>query len=218
METSGLFFPKAITQIFAGLYLELVMLAALFFLANAPDGNGGTMQTAIPEGVFTIILLVLVIAFHYFLSNSYGPLYTALPLDAVPAAGADSLAVNGSHSPARTAVGGAPSHGGGDVEKQISAGGADSVVPSEIKGAEFAHGQEELDKSDPALLTAFDHPAVKDGQRALWFPNDRFGLGSAAVNAARKHELDATNDGTSYNDKNAIVVNRKEPPGEPVSD
>lgn len=45
-ETSGLFFPKMINQLLAGLYLEMVMVAALFFVAQDDQGN----QSAIPEG------------------------------------------------------------------------------------------------------------------------------------------------------------------------
>jgi len=47
-ETSGLFFPKVITWLLAGLYLEMVMMAALFFVAQDDQGN----QSAIPEGRF----------------------------------------------------------------------------------------------------------------------------------------------------------------------
>lgn len=49
-ETLGLFFPRAVDQFFWGLYLEMVMLAALFLLAGAPDAHGRQKQTAIPEG------------------------------------------------------------------------------------------------------------------------------------------------------------------------
>lgn len=48
-ETSGLFFTNAINHIFTGLYVEMVMLCALFFLAQSDDGLT-KRQSAIPEG------------------------------------------------------------------------------------------------------------------------------------------------------------------------
>lgn len=47
-ETSGLFFPKMINQLLAGLYLEIVMMAVLFFVAQDDQQK----QSAIPEGAF----------------------------------------------------------------------------------------------------------------------------------------------------------------------
>ena len=204
-ETSGLFFPKAINQIFAALYLEMVMLAALFFVAQADQPGGGTKQSAIPEGAFMVVLIVLVAVFHFFLGNSYGPLYNSLPLKLVPAKDdtasqqADAAAYNHGHDVA-------------DLEKG-AANGADGM-PSSMNGNKESHGSAAFDLNDPEVRDAFEHPASKDEQRTLWFPNDRFSLGSAAVAAAHKHNLDATNAETSYNEKNRIEVSARVPPGE----
>ncbi|KAF8321947.1 uncharacterized protein EI90DRAFT_3078614, partial [Cantharellus anzutake] len=64
-DTGGLFFPKAITHVFVGLYVEQICLAALFFLTQ----DARSHPSAVPEGWFHIILL-----------DSYAPLFKALPL------------------------------------------------------------------------------------------------------------------------------------------
>ncbi|KAI0631057.1 DUF221-domain-containing protein [Trametes polyzona] len=75
-ETGGLFFPRAIQQLFVGMYLQQVCLAALFFLAQDANGNA----SAIPEGALMIVLIAFTAFFHIIINNSYGPLTHFLPL------------------------------------------------------------------------------------------------------------------------------------------
>lgn len=60
----------------------------------------------------------------------------------------------------------------------------------------------------------FLHPALRDPQRTVWLPRDRFGLSSHAVARAREHGIDCTDEGTSFNEKNRIETDVYEPPGE----
>ncbi|WWD10359.1 hypothetical protein V865_008494 [Kwoniella europaea PYCC6329] len=75
-DTGGLFFPKAITHLFVGMYIQEVSMTALFFLARDNNGNA----KAIPQGALMIVLIAFTIAFHFTLINSYGPLINSLPL------------------------------------------------------------------------------------------------------------------------------------------
>ncbi|KAG6889443.1 hypothetical protein C0992_005163 [Termitomyces sp. T32_za158] len=75
-DTGGLFFPKAIQHVFVGLYIQQVCLAALFYLAYDENGN----QSAIAEGIFMVVLIVLTAGYHTIMNNSYGPLVETLPL------------------------------------------------------------------------------------------------------------------------------------------
>ncbi|KAK4689955.1 calcium permeable stress-gated cation channel, partial [Tremellales sp. Uapishka_1] len=68
-DTGGLFFPKAVTHLFVGMYIQEIALCALFFLAR--DENNKV--SAIPQGA-------LMVAIHYILLVSYGPLINSLPL------------------------------------------------------------------------------------------------------------------------------------------
>jgi len=57
-DTGGLFFPKAIQHIFVGMYVQQLCLTALFFLAR----NDNKKASAVPEGVFMVILIVITVS------------------------------------------------------------------------------------------------------------------------------------------------------------
>jgi hypothetical protein len=56
-DTGGLFFPKAIQHVFVGLYIQQVVLCALFFL---PLSNNTHKRSAI-EGTLMIVLIVFTV-------------------------------------------------------------------------------------------------------------------------------------------------------------
>jgi len=75
-DTGGLFFPKAMTHTFVGLYIQQVCMAGLFFLAQ--DAN--KKPSCIVEGALTIVLIFLTFGYHMIILDSYNPLKRALPL------------------------------------------------------------------------------------------------------------------------------------------
>ncbi|ORY39668.1 hypothetical protein BCR35DRAFT_273318, partial [Leucosporidium creatinivorum] len=79
-ETGGLFYPKALSHIFVGLYIEEVCLAGLFFLAQ--DNN--KKNIGIPQGALMVVLIVFTIFFHLTINSGYGPLIDYLPLSVAP--------------------------------------------------------------------------------------------------------------------------------------
>lgn len=56
-DTGGSFFPKAITHVFVGIYIQEVCLCALFFL---PKGDSG-LKT-LPQAILMIVLIVLTVS------------------------------------------------------------------------------------------------------------------------------------------------------------
>jgi hypothetical protein len=60
-DTGGLFFPKAITHVFVGMYIQEVCMCALFFLARNTEGNA----SAIPQGALMVVLIVLTVCDLY---------------------------------------------------------------------------------------------------------------------------------------------------------
>lgn len=68
-DTGGLFFPKAVTHIFVGLYLQELCLCALFFL-----------KSCLGQAIMTIILIVGTVAVQLMIKNAYGPLINSLPI------------------------------------------------------------------------------------------------------------------------------------------
>ena len=56
-DTGGLFFPKALQQVFVGLYIQQICLCALFFLAQDENKHA----SAIPEGALMVVLIVFTV-------------------------------------------------------------------------------------------------------------------------------------------------------------
>ncbi|PWZ02299.1 DUF221-domain-containing protein [Testicularia cyperi] len=220
-ESSGLFFGKAISHMFAGLYVEMVMLTAIFFLSQSVAADGTKTQTAIPEGAFMVILIVIVVGFHYFLNDSFKELQTALPLtltanEETHAQRADfrTSAETANNNEKKALMMQEASNGNGAAHSTPNNGvnGHHAEATAiDMKGAE-----ERPQSSGEEHDSAFYHPALTGEQKPIWLPNDKFGLGRAGVSAARKAGLDATYEHTTVTDKGQVQTDAYEPPGEPL--
>ncbi|CEH13742.1 Uncharacterized conserved protein [Ceraceosorus bombacis] len=203
-ETGGLFFPKACAQLFYALYLEMVILTVLFFVAQDDQGN----QSAIPQGAFMIVLIILVAMFHYTLFNSFGDLFTAFPLSLAPSEQEEKAAILDDAATRHDSN----SSPGEKQKTQAHAAGGSTAIDIDGPNSKTNLVEDEDAEEDPML--AFQHPATKDPQRTLWFPNDNLGLGSAAVTGAQRHGLEATNRNNEVNEKGRITTDARVPPGE----
>lgn len=74
-DTGGLFFPKAVSQVFVGLYIQEICLCALFFLAR----DERQKVSAVPQGALMVVLIFVTAAVHFLLVNAYGPLRDSVP-------------------------------------------------------------------------------------------------------------------------------------------
>jgi hypothetical protein len=74
-ETNGLIFPKAINQLFTGLYFLLLCLIGLFFLVKDEHDN----QACVPHAIIMIVVLAFTLLFQVLLNRAFGPLFTYLP-------------------------------------------------------------------------------------------------------------------------------------------
>ncbi|KAF2865123.1 hypothetical protein BDV95DRAFT_531691 [Massariosphaeria phaeospora] len=75
-ETNGLIFPKAINQLFTGLYFLQLCLIGLFFLQTGPDNKA----TCFPQAIIMIITLGFTVLFQIILNRAFGPLFQYLPI------------------------------------------------------------------------------------------------------------------------------------------
>jgi len=80
-DTGGLIYPKAINQLFTGLYGMELYLAGLFFLVRNQDGQ----VCCVGQGVIMMFTTCLTAAYQILLNHAFGPLCKNLPvmLDAV---------------------------------------------------------------------------------------------------------------------------------------
>lgn len=75
-ETNGLIFPKAINQLFTGLYFLELCLIGLFFLQKGPDGG----TPCAPQAIIMIVTLGFTILFQILINRAFGPLFKYLPI------------------------------------------------------------------------------------------------------------------------------------------
>ncbi|UPX17273.1 uncharacterized protein EKO05_0007639 [Ascochyta rabiei] len=71
-ETNGLIFPKAINQLFTGLYFLELCLVGLFFLQEN--------RACVPHAIIMIVVLALTVLYQFVLNRAFGPLFTYLPI------------------------------------------------------------------------------------------------------------------------------------------
>ncbi|KAL4958518.1 hypothetical protein BDW69DRAFT_418 [Aspergillus filifer] len=75
-DTGGLLFPRAINQLFTGIYIMELSLIGLFFLVRDQNGNVACEGQAI----IMIIMTVLTAGFQILLNEAFGPLIRYLPI------------------------------------------------------------------------------------------------------------------------------------------
>ena len=75
-ETNGLIFPKAVNQLFTGLYFLELCLIGLFFLQRDEKNQ----VACFPQAVIMIIALVFTALYQLLLNRAFGPLFTYLPI------------------------------------------------------------------------------------------------------------------------------------------
>ncbi|KAF8456791.1 hypothetical protein BDZ91DRAFT_525406 [Kalaharituber pfeilii] len=75
-DTGGLLFPRAINQLFTGLYVMEICLVGLFFLVR--DENDRVI--AFPQGIIMAIVGFLTLLYQRALNKAFGPLFTYLPI------------------------------------------------------------------------------------------------------------------------------------------
>lgn len=76
VDTHGLLFNNAISQLFAGIYVLEIALIGLFFLVR------DTQDKAVcsPQAIIMIVVLILTAAFHFVMEQRLRPLYEFLPV------------------------------------------------------------------------------------------------------------------------------------------
>lgn len=75
-DTGGLLFPRAINQLFTGLYIMEICLIGLFLLVQDQDGT----VVCIPQAIIMVVIAILTILYQRTLNRAFGPLLTYLPI------------------------------------------------------------------------------------------------------------------------------------------
>ncbi|KAJ7686662.1 hypothetical protein B0H17DRAFT_984958 [Mycena rosella] len=202
-DTGGLFFPKAITHVFVGLYIQQVCMIGLFFLAQ----NENKKPSATPQGALMVVLIVFTILFQMLINNSYGPLKHALPL---------SLADKTFSAAAPVERAGTAGPNGAEAEAEAHEM-TESKLPrtSDATGHEHEEHEGLTDQAKVGNRAArikseeeygFAHPAASRPQRIVWFPRDRLGLAEEEERGCRAAGVDVSLKDAEMNEKGKVDI------------
>ncbi|EON66470.1 hypothetical protein W97_05568 [Coniosporium apollinis CBS 100218] len=76
VDSGGRFFPRAVNQLFTGIYVFEICLIGLFFLVRNREGN----VVCVPHAVIMIVFLVGTVLFQIQLNRFFGELITYMPV------------------------------------------------------------------------------------------------------------------------------------------
>lgn len=231
-ETGGKFYPKALTHIFVGLYIEQICLAGLFFLAQ--DSNG--KQSAIPQGAIMVVLIVITVLFQLLMLKSYKPLVDNLPLsmNARLQERNSSMSSNNNNASSASYSHGSPNPSdlrpvhtadtaNGGREKDESSTFPPTRVSMEehqaLHDKQREHHGDTAGSSPNGTLPgdehldrhAFDHPSTYEDYPTVWIPQDRRGLYEREVNDTKQAGVDVSTEGATMNEKGKVDISRGPP-------
>ncbi|KAK4705553.1 calcium permeable stress-gated cation channel, partial [Phenoliferia sp. Uapishka_3] len=166
LETGGEFMRKGIMTIFVSLYVELIFLAALFFLAT--NSSGKRSKPGLAGGVIMIVLIIVVIAFHWMTTHKRQNQRECHFLEGTlhPNSSKTVIHENGEHN--------------GTPEGTPSMGYPPQNKEGKESGLNFGNSIGSHDR-------AFDHPALWRDAPVVWIADDSLGI--AKKEAARLNEL-----------------------------
>ena len=75
-DTGGLLFPKAINQLFTGLYVMDLCMIGLFFIRK--DANG--KLACVPQAVIMIVVMVATALYQILLNQAFAPMFEYMPI------------------------------------------------------------------------------------------------------------------------------------------
>ncbi|KAI9868616.1 MAG: hypothetical protein M1813_004466 [Trichoglossum hirsutum] len=75
-DTGGLLYPKALNQLFTGLYVMELCLIGLFFLVRDEENK----IVCLGQGIVMIVATVLTVIYQFLLNGAFGPLFRYLPI------------------------------------------------------------------------------------------------------------------------------------------
>ncbi|KAL7948616.1 DUF221 domain-containing protein [Trichoderma barbatum] len=215
LDTHGLIYPRALKQLFAGIYLAEICMVGLFAVSKAAG-----------PAVLMAIFLGFTILYHITLSRTLDPLLFGLPrsLQAEEEAIQLRAAANGANTSAEEGL------ASNNVSHEDAAGKAPvSKLPLDASGkkgnfilkflqpwiyADYAtlrelflkeeHLSEPIVYADDVVAEAYLPPSVSSKTPILWIPLDPAGLSKQEIAASSK-VIPITDEGAVLDEKNHIT-------------
>ncbi|EQK99382.1 DUF221 domain-containing protein [Ophiocordyceps sinensis CO18] len=207
VDTHGLIYPRALKQLFTGIYLAEICMVGLFAVSKA-----------VGPAILMAIFLVFTILFHITMSKNLDPLLYGLPRSvqaqeqAIQSGEVESDAGKDAHGTIGKSGGLAPSNSGesGDAKKG-------NFISRFFKPWEYADyatlrklvpHEEDMDferqYTDEVEAMAYLPPSVTSKTPTLWIPQDPAGVSKQEV-ALTSKVIAITDEGATLDEKNTIT-------------
>ena len=217
-DTGGLLFPRAVNQLFTGIYVMEVCLIGLFFLVR--DAEGGV--ACFPQAIIMIIVTIFTVLYQYTLNSAFGPLLTYLPItledDAVLRDEAFAKDNEKRRLLAEEEERPGSDHGSVDPEAQSQLPPPKKqphIRPELMLFEDIADEIEDLSPEQRDILVgrAFQHEALRAKRPVIWIPRDDLGISDDEIRRTQRFSDNVwiSNEYTGL-DRKGRVVYRRPPP------
>jgi calcium permeable stress-gated cation channel len=214
IDTRGLIYPRALKQLFAGVYLAEACMIGLF-----------AVSVAIGPLILMIVFFIFTILFHLTLNSALNPLLYNLPrsLEAEEESFITDLEGTVGVDPGQEGENVKTNNGKTKIISKLAPGGEDMAVEKPgnflnkfLKPWEYAdyptlrrlvpHGHIDLDHLYPeeAELDAYFPPSVTSHTPLLWIPEDAAGVSKQEI-AHTSKAIPITDEGCTLDEKNKLV-------------
>jgi calcium permeable stress-gated cation channel len=207
VDTQGLIYPRALQQLFCGVYLAEICMIGMF-----------VVSVAIGPLILMVIMLVVTVIFHITFNKAMNSLLYYLPRtleieEQTLSSTVTSEGVDNGHNNGTTA----------DISKEVSASDADRPVKKQgniltrfLKPWAFAdyatlrelvprgHIDFERMYTEDAQVNAYYPPAVISATPLLWIPEDEAGVSKQEI-AHTSKVIPITDEGCTLDEKNKLV-------------
>lgn len=189
--SQGMFFMKAITHVYTGVYISLFTFAGIMALNIKGETNDGQSLLG-PSFMFglTILMLILSIYSHYFLFDRYAGLVNFLPVQKASARDRGLAAANDDED----------TH---ELKK---------IKPDSNETALLVDPEPQaIDEDDAKLQAIFSHPAMVEPQPVVWIPQDEQNFADAEeqdIIQRSAASLSVTTHGATLSSKGKIHLSR----------
>ncbi|KAI0228279.1 phosphate metabolism protein 7 [Massospora cicadina] len=198
-QSYGMFFMKAVSQIYTGVYISLFTFAGIMAL-NVSSAVAEGKPSRGPSAMFAITLVVLALSVysHYFLFDRYTTLVNYLPVQKASARDKRLLCS-------------ANAHARGLADDGQDKKSKDTVVLGDQDQTSLSVAPEaEVISDDAQLETHFSHPAMVEPQPVVWIPQDENDFFEAEKREvlSSSASLAVTTHGATINEKGKITLTR----------
>jgi calcium permeable stress-gated cation channel len=184
LDTGGLLFPRAVNQLFVGLYTMELCLVGLFLLQRDAKNKAAT----IPHAIIMLVVFGLTILYQYMLRRSFSPLYQYMPITLE-----DDAVLRDQEFEERNRLMSTSEDRPSEErpqERDLEADNSDKPVKLNNFFADMHDELEHLTQEERDMLVdkAFTHRALRAVRPCIWVPKDKARVSEFEIDVIRSDE------------------------------